>query len=345
MEKRKKRLQEEVIDLIERVEFLHSGSHLLNLPLSGKAKGGGWARGHIINIVGDGSSGKTLLALEVCAWALYNIMSFPSKLFAKVKKVTIVYNNKEGVMDFPLEKMYGKGFESGIEWIHSETCEHFGRDFQRRVQAMEKGDFLLYIMDSMDALDSEASIKRIEKSIKSDKEEDGTFGTEKPKYFSKSFFSRLCSITRGKDATLVCISQVRQNIGAGLFEERYIRSGGKAMDFYTHQVCWLRLVKKLRKTFPSGRKKMYGTRIKATLRRSKVGKSDRDIDFDSILNHGLDDVGSVVKFLYPSDKNKLKIIQELEQDKDKFNEAIQKVQDVWDKEERASEPIRAGRFP
>jgi RecA/RadA recombinase len=59
--------------LTPRVEFLTTGSTLLNLALSQKGKDGGVARGRIINIVGDGGSGKTLLVLEILAHAFYGM--------------------------------------------------------------------------------------------------------------------------------------------------------------------------------------------------------------------------------------------------------------------------------
>ena len=43
------------------IQFIHSGSKLLDLAL-----GGGWAENRIANIVGDAASGKTLLAIEAC---------------------------------------------------------------------------------------------------------------------------------------------------------------------------------------------------------------------------------------------------------------------------------------
>jgi len=85
------------------VEVLHS-----NLALSGEGKDGGWARARVLNLVGDGSSGKTLLALELAFWCYKNIKKVKSKIFPKVKEVKIVYCNAEGVMDFPIKKMYGK---------------------------------------------------------------------------------------------------------------------------------------------------------------------------------------------------------------------------------------------
>jgi len=60
--------------LTPRVEFLTTGSTLLNLALSQKGINGGVARGRIVNIVGDGSSGKTLLVLEILAHAFYGMV-------------------------------------------------------------------------------------------------------------------------------------------------------------------------------------------------------------------------------------------------------------------------------
>ena len=76
-----------------RVEFLSSGLTLLNLALSGKGSEGGWARGRIINIVGDGSSGKTMLAIELAAQCFFYIKETKSKIFEQPKTVKIVYND------------------------------------------------------------------------------------------------------------------------------------------------------------------------------------------------------------------------------------------------------------
>jgi len=71
-----------------RVEFLGSGCTTLNCALSGKGKDGGWARARIINIVGDGSSGKTLLALDLAFWCWKNIKK---QGFSKI----VQHNGKE----------------------------------------------------------------------------------------------------------------------------------------------------------------------------------------------------------------------------------------------------------
>src|SRR4029077_14447496 len=50
------------VDLKTKIDFIDSGSALLNCVL-----GGGWPLTRIVNIVGDESTGKTLLVIEACA--------------------------------------------------------------------------------------------------------------------------------------------------------------------------------------------------------------------------------------------------------------------------------------
>lgn len=323
------------------VEFINTGSTLLNLAVSGKGQKGGWARGRIINLVGDGSSGKTLLALETSAQAFYNLSS-KSKLFPEVKKLSIVYNNVEGVMDFPLEKMYGEEFKKAVEWKHSDTCERFGRDFMRRVNEHKSGEFLLYILDSIDALGSEKGRERIQESIKGDREEKGSYGVEKAKYFSSSFFQEVCSSMKDKDITLICISQIRQKIGV-TFGERYYRCGGKALDFYTHQVVWLRECKKLKKTF-KGQDRICGVKVHAKVKRNKVAKPFREAEFDILFDYGIDDIGSLVGLEFPKAKNKKELIKSLEQSPEALKEVIENVERNWNEVEEAIKPDRKKRF-
>lgn len=334
-----------------RVEFLATGSTLLNLAASQKGRDGGWARGRIINIVGDGSSGKTLLALEACAHAFYGVAKRPSTIYPQPKTVSIVYNNIEGVMDFPIELMYGDAFNKGVEWIQTSTCEDFGKDYQNRVRQLKPGDFLLYVVDSLDALVPEAAAKRMEK-ILDDKKPDGSYGTEKAKFFSSEFFSHLCGVMAGKDATLICISQVRENIGV-MFGEKYYRTGGKALDFYTHQVCWLAQVEKLKKTFRS-QERVYGVKIRARFKRNKVAKPLREADFPVLFDYGIDDIGSLADYYFgPKEKEidwvgkKMKsseLIKLLGDSPDDLGKLIDLVETDWHEIEEAIKPDRKGRF-
>jgi len=338
----------------ERVEFLSTGSVLLNLAASQKARDGGWARGRVVNLVGDGSTGKTLLALEAAAQLYYYIKEKESKLFPKVQNVEIVYWNKESVMDFPLEKMYGKPFVEAIDWSRKcSTAEEWGRDVMRRVIAHKRGTCFLGILDSIDSLGTEGGQARLAKSIKSDAPMDGTYGTgtERAKYFSADFFNNLCSDQQGKDITLILISQVRDKINAQFWEKKQYRAGGKALDFYTHQVAWLAVGERLKKEWDK-QKRIYGITVRAKFERSKVAPPFREAEIDLLFDYGLDDIGSMVEFL-PSERiqkvfrekiSREKLIEMADKNQNIYDRLVYAVETYWREIETNTQIIRRPRF-
>jgi len=106
-----------------------------------------------------------------------------------------------------------------------------------------------------------------------------------------------------KDTTLFIISQVRDNIGA-TFGKKHIRSGGKALNFYTHQVSWLAEIEKLKKTF-KGDTRTYGIRVRAKIERNKTAKPFREAEFIILFDYGVDDIGSNLAWLYGPEVKKL----------------------------------------
>ena len=292
------------------VEFVPTSSTHLNLAASGKGKKGGWARGRIINLVGDGSSGKTWLALELAAFFFYKIKNITSKIFPPVKKVIIKYDNGEEVMDFPIAEVFGQAFADAVfpkekEEPNSSNIEEFGRRFGRVCEKWKPGDCILYVLDSVDAVGSEEGEKRFDASLKSDKPEDGSYGSgpEKAKYLSQSFFSNIDSKMAGKDITLVLISQIREVFNI-VYGKKYKRVGGKSFDFYTHQVCWLYEQEKLTRTI-RGEKRAYGIRVLAKLERNKVAKPFREAMLYFVFDYGVDDISGNLAYLYGPKVEKL----------------------------------------
>jgi len=330
--------------------FYNSGSTVLNLAASGRGRGGGWAKGRFVNLVGDGSSGKTLLALECIAHAM-----------AKDPNLLVRYDNGEEVMDFNIRGMFGLP-ESIFLDRPSVTIEDFGRNLKSAISEA-KGNPLIYVLDSLDSISSEDEIARfmanMDKKAKKtkatdDDEEDkkkGSYNLERQIYLSQFF--RIYVVNNMKDnVTLIIISQVRTNIGV-MFGEKLYRTGGKALDFYTHQVCWLREKEKMTRQH-LGHKRVYGIRVAARIKRNKVAKPFREADFTILFDYGVDDLGSMLDFLYGPKAKEMEwegetytratLITMIE-DNDLEDRLREKVEEKWYAIEEAFKPDRKSKFP
>ena len=283
------------------VDWISTGSTVLNLASSQLGEKGGWPRGRIIRLVGDGSSGKTLCALEACAQAVYNMPGSTSKNFPKVKKVVVVYNNIEGVMDFPIKEMYGEKFASTVEFVCIRSVEGTGRDLGKRLTKVKPGTFFLYVIDSWDFAKSEQEFDEFDKAAKEDQEQKKNFGQSKPSYTTQKFFPNIARKMEGKDALIIIIAQTRDNIGV-MFGPKKRVGGGGAFGFYTHQEPWLREVRKLSKKV-RGKEVIYGVEVEAQFKRNKVALPFRKASFTIYFDYGIDDVGSMLDWYFGKDKS------------------------------------------
>ena len=228
-------------------EFIHSGSTLLNCVL-----GGGWPLGRMSNIVGDASTGKSLLCIEAAANFHHQ---FPNG--------KIIYLEAEAAFDESYAEALGMPVAS-VNFVGEDledfTVESWFEHLTETIEALSKEDVpCLYIVDSLDALSD-----RAEKGREIDK---GSYGASKPKVIGQ-LFRRLTKEIEKSKIHLMIVSQVRDNIGV-MFGDRHYRTGGKAMDFYASQILWLAQIKKLDKTIKK-QKRVYGVQIKAKCKKNKI---------------------------------------------------------------------------
>lgn len=353
------------------VEFLSTGCTPLDFALSGGKPNGGVGRGRVFNVVGEGSAGKTLLALEILAHAFHHLKKTQSKIWPEVRRLFLVFNNTEGVMDFPLDKMYSREFIEAVEWVRKGTAESMGRDFSRRVKKLKKGHALIYVTDSWDGLKSENESETFAEEAKKDKVEQGGYNLSKQQYTHR-FFRNIADALYGvelakklekeedvdesdlnkKDATLIITSQIKHKMNASPFEKPFYRTGGSALDFWTHQVLWLYKAGKLfdvkeRKKF------VYGMGVRAVVERNKVGKPFRECKFPIILDYGIDNITAILdemmgaKKVYCYDgekfKTKKKLIRYIEDNN--LERQLKKEYREWITDlEKKSEPVRKRKY-
>lgn len=252
-----------VADLV----FFSTGSELLN-----HAAGGGWGIGRVANIVGDKSTGKTLLAIEACA-------NFAKMFDGKA----IRYAEVEAAFDRPYA--YSMGMPRTVQYTEDvHTIEDFERDLNEWLDKQTGPN--LYILDSLDACSSVAEMER--------EVGEASYGQEKAKALSQ-LFRKVIKKLREKQGTLIVISQLRDNIGVR-FGETKKRSGGHALDFYASQVFWLAQIKSLKKTVTLV-ERVVGVQVRARNKKNKLGKPFRQVDFTILFGYGVDDEVSMLDWL------------------------------------------------
>ena len=245
-----------------------TGCTLLDL-----AAGGGWGIGRVANIVGDKSTGKTLLAIEACA-------NFATLYGGEA----IRYAEVEAAFDRPYA--YTMGMPRTAQYTEDvHTIEDFERDLDGWLTKQTGPN--LYILDSLDACSSTAELER-------EIGDHATYGQEKAKALSE-LFRKMIKKLREKQGTVIIISQLRDNIGVR-FGETKKRSGGHALDFYASQVFWLAQVQALKKTVTKV-ERVVGVKVRARNKKNKIGKPFRHVDFTLLFSYGVADEISMLDWL------------------------------------------------
>jgi RecA/RadA recombinase len=158
-----------------------------------------------------------------------------------------------------------------------ETIEDLYEDLERLITG-SRGKPELIIVDSLDALSSRAELAR--------KIDQGTYGGEKAKQLSALF--RRINHALAKNFTLMVVSQVRDNIGATMFQRKWTRSGGRALTFYSSQIVVLSQLGKIKKTQKKV-ERVIGVDVRALVDKNKVGPAYGKVEFPIIFNYGIDD--------------------------------------------------------
>ncbi len=292
-----------------RKDLLSSGSTLLNLACSGNPHGG-FLKGTMIRIVGDSGAGKTFLCMSCFAEASIN------EFFEGYR---FIYDNRENGNQMDMETMFNAAIAARIEpphkdkkgnSIYSDTIESL---YYNIMAALEDGRPFIYVIDSMDALDSEASMDKFQRNKKvymrrraraggedvgsADEKIAGSFGDGKAKKNSEN----LRKICLGKDGILkngsiiIMLSQTRDDIGARYAGAR-TTGGGRSPKFYATNEFWTRIIQKIKKKVRK-KDREIGVRIQAKGEKSRLTGKYQTVALDIYPSYGIDDIGSNIDWL------------------------------------------------
>jgi recombination protein RecA len=267
--------------------LIPTGNTLLNLALS-DIPNGGYGVGKMVNLIGDSSSGKTILALTMLAECNIN---------PKFNEYEFIFDDAETSLEIDIPNLFGSKLEKRIKFRKSKTIEDFYGAIYNQIQS---GIPFLYILDSFDALTSRDELKRANEFGKQeaqredddvDEKQKGSFKMEKPKMASE-IFRVCCDGIAQNDSFLMIISQTRDNIGFGAMFTPKTRSGGKALKFYATHEIWLATGKSHGE---SGRP--IGADCMVKVSKNKLTGKRREVFFPIYYDYGVDSIESCINFL------------------------------------------------
>lgn len=280
-------------DPIPKEDYLKTGSTVLDLAISGK-RHGGFSKGRYFWLVGDSSSGKTFLTLTCLAEASIN---------PNFDEYRFIYDNAEDGALMDIERYFGHRLAARIEPpggtkvapVYSETIEDF---YYHLDDAVEKGVPFVYLLDSMDSLDSkynEAKFQEAKKAARGGTAAKGDYGDGKAKTNSNRL-RRVLPKLRATGSILIVLSQTRDDIGAGIFEEQKTHAGGHALKFYATVQLWSSVGSKIKKKVRD-RDVVVGVNCRVKTKKNRITGRESVVEFPIYYDTGIDDIGGMVEFL------------------------------------------------
>jgi RecA/RadA recombinase len=263
--------------------LLSTGSTLLNLACSGRFIGG-FPKGHYVWFVGDSDSGKTFLTLTCFAEA---------SISEHFKDYRFIYNSPEDGALMDLTYFFGKAVQAKIEVRQSFTAEEFYYDV---IDTCKEGHPCIYVLDSADALSTDAEVKKFNKRKKAHakgEEAAGIMTDGKAKVHSANL-RQVLGWLKKTGSILIIISQSRDAIGS-MFEKS-THSGGKALKFYATLQIWTTQMKKETKKVKD-KTRQIGIISKIRVKKNRITGKDRTIQVPIYHSFGIDDIGSCIEYL------------------------------------------------
>lgn len=273
-------------------DLLSCGSTVLNLACSGKAKGA-FYKGKYYWLVGDSDSGKSFLSMTSFAQASIN-PEFAGYRF-------IHDNAEEGVL-MDVEKFFGAEVNRRIEPPagtrkeprYSSTIEEFYFNLD---DAFDKGVPFIYVLDSMDAIESDADKKKFAEdkaAFKKGKPQKGSYEMSKAKRNSSGMRQMFARLRKSKSIVIV-ISQTRDNIDQFSLDKKTV-GGGRALKFYARLQLWTSPAGPITKKVGEKTREM-GTKVKVKVRKNHQTGRKSEVTVPIYWSYGIDDIGGCIDYL------------------------------------------------
>lgn len=256
---------------------ISSGSTLLDLAVSGgRFPAGGIPAGILVEVFGPSGTGKTVLLSQIAA----NVQRLGGE---------IMFHDPEARLNKQFAQLFGLDTSTIAYTVPNTIPEVFKavRDWGSEAKSTAlRGVFA----DSLAALST---------NLELESEDGDKMGMRRAKEFSEEL-RKTCRIITQRNILMACSNQVRQNLEAGPYGQRYISPGGEALGFYSS----LRLrcmspqkLKQKRTIRGKEHERTEGIKVTVEVFKSSVWKPFRSAEVFILYDYGVDDIRGNLSFL------------------------------------------------
>ena len=252
-------------------DWISTGSSILDLAISNRPHGG-LPVGKMVEFNGLEGTGKSLLSAHVVADT------------QKKGGIAVVIDTENAAAP-EFWKSLGVDL-SKLLYVQCETVEDIFEKMEQMIGIVRKSNkdrILTIIVDSVAAASTKVELE-------SDHGKDG-FATGKSIIISKAMRKITNMIGKQKVLT-VFTNQLRQNLNAMAFGDKYVVSGGKSLAYHCSVRVRLNNTGKLKKG-----EEVIGNECKAVVVKNRMGPPQRQASFDIYFDSGIADYGSWIKVL------------------------------------------------
>jgi len=258
-----------------------TGSANLDLAISNKSDGG-IPVGRIVQLLGGGSTAKTVIATTVMGYA---IRSGAQAFLADVEyTMDPVFAGYYGLDCAHADFFYGYNYDKKEKRAVNQPCtlEEFFDEYLAGIIKMRSRRPKIVVVDSITALPSKTEAK--------DAMDSQGYATTRAKAISLGLRKYLGELNR-KNITLVCIDQTRDNVGG--FGPSEVTNGGRGLEFYSS----VRVHLKHDKHVVNSKDNEIGVWVKYDIIKDKVAPPFKKGHFKILFDYGMDDITTSLSWL------------------------------------------------
>lgn len=255
---------------------ISTGSTLLDLAISGgRIRGGGMPGGILVEIFGPSGSGKTVMLSEIAG-------------AVQRQGGQIMFHDPEARLNKQFAQMFGLILAEKDHHKPDRVPEVFSavRKWEVENPKVINGVFA----DSLAALSTTTEM---------DNDDGDKMGMRRAKEFSEEL-RKTCRILTQNNYLMVCSNQVRINIDAGAYGQKYTTPGGESIGFYSSlRLRTLRPEKIKRKIKIKGKEesRVIGVEVQVEVYKSSIWKPYHTAPVVIIFDYGIDDIRTNLQYV------------------------------------------------